>query len=81
MSVEVLVIVALRYPVFTGWNDRRHPLREGLLEDGVTVVAFVGEQVSGPDPRHQLRSLRTICRGTLRNKGSDRHTMRIHGQR
>ncbi len=80
MSVEVLVIVALRYPVVTGWNDGRHPLRDGLLDDGVTVVAFVGEQVFGADPRHQLCSLRAICSGTLRNNSSDRHTMRIHGQ-
>lgn len=80
MSVEVLVIVSLRCPVFAGRNDWRHTLRDGLLDDGVTVVAFVSEQVFGADPPNQLCSLRTICSGTLRNNGSDRHTMRIHGQ-
>jgi len=50
MPVEVLVIVALRCPVFAGRDDRRHAVRGGLFDEGITVIAFVGEQVFGADP-------------------------------
>lgn len=80
VSVEVLVIASLLLSVFARRDYDAHALPRGLLDDGITVVAFVGQQVLGADPFNQLRSLRAIRGGTLRNNDSDRHTKRIHGQ-
>jgi hypothetical protein len=80
MSVEILVIASFLFSVFARWDNHAHALRGGLLDDGITVVALVGQQVLGAKPFDQLRSLRAICDGTFRNKDSERHTKRIHGQ-
>ena len=80
MPVEVLVIASLPLSVFAGWDLDAHALSGGLLDDDITVVALVGQQMLGAESFNQLRSLRAICGGTLRNNDSDRHTKRIHGQ-
>ena len=80
VPVEVLVITSLLLSVFAGWDHDAHTLSGGLLDDGITVVALIGQQVFGAESLNQLRSLRAICGGTLRNNDSDRHTKRIHGQ-
>jgi len=80
MPVKVLVIASLLLSVFA-WRDHdAHALSGGLLDDGITVVTLVGQQMIGAESFNQLRSLRAICGGTLRNNDSDRHTKRIHGQ-
>lgn len=80
VPVEVLVIASLLLSVFA-WRDLdAHALSGGLLDDGITVVALVCQQVLGAESFNQLRSLRAIRGGTLRNNDSDRHTKRIHGQ-
>lgn len=63
-----------------GGMNCHHPLRDGLLDEDVTVAAFVGKQVFGADPRYQLCSFSTIRRGALCDNGSNRHTMCIHAQ-
>jgi hypothetical protein len=78
--VEVLVVVALDKPMLSRRDDRRHGLPGGLLEDGIGVVASVGKQVVSRYPLDQSASLRAISGGTRRNKDSERHTKRIHGQ-
>ena len=78
--VEVLVIGPLLFSVAAWRNLRLHPLCDGLLYDGVTVVSFVRDQVLSLQPLDQFASARTIRHGTRCNKDSDRHTMRIHGQ-
>ena len=80
MPLKVLVITSLRLSVFAGRDHDAHALSDGLLDNGIAVVALVGQQVLGTEPFNQLRSLRAICGGTLRNNDSDRHTKRIHGQ-
>ena len=80
MPVKVLVIASLLLSVFTRRDHDAHALSSGLLDDGITVVALVGQQMPGTESFDQLRSLRAICCGTLRNNDSDRHTKRIHGQ-
>ena len=80
VSVKVLVIASLLLSVFARWDHDAHALSGSLLDDGITVVALVGQQVLGAESLNQLRSLRAICGGTLRNNDSDRHTKRIHGQ-
>ena len=59
---------------------RLHTLAPGLLNDGVTVVALVGNQVFGINALDQSCRLRAIRSGAFRSDDSDRHTMRIHGQ-
>ena len=78
--VKVFVIRSLHGSVFARRNDRRHALLSCLLDDRVTVVAFVCQQIIGLHARDQAVSLRTIRCGTLCNNDSERHTMRIHGQ-
>lgn len=80
MSVKMLVIAPLLLSVFAWRDHHAHALSGGLLDDGIAVVTLVGQQVLGADPFNQLRSLRAICSGTLRNNDSERHTKRIHGQ-
>lgn len=80
MPVKVLVIASLLLSIFA-WRDLgAHALSGGLLDDDIAVVTLVGQQMLGAEPFNQLRSLRAICGGTLRNNDSDRHTKRIHGQ-
>ena len=80
MPVKVLVIASLLLSVFTRRDYDAHALCRGLRDDGIAVVTLVGQQVLGTESFNQLRSLRAICSGTLRNNDSDRHTKRIHGQ-
>ena len=80
VSVKMLVITSLFLPVFAGWDHDAHALSGGLLDDGIAVVALVGQQVLGTESFNLPCSLRAICGGTLRNNDSDRHTKRIHGQ-
>ena len=78
--VQVLVIWPLYCAVFPRWYDGVYPLIFCLFEDCVGVVALVGQKMFRPNRLNQSCSLRTISRGTLCNKRSDRHTLRIHGQ-
>lgn len=54
--------------------------RFGLFHQGIAVVALVRQQILGIQAFDQGRGLCAICGGTCRNKYSDWHTMRIHGQ-
>lgn len=80
VSVKMFVITSLFLSVFAGRDHDAHALSGSLLDNDITVVALVGQQVLGTESFNQLRSLRAICCGTLRNNDSDRHTKRIHGQ-
>jgi len=79
-AVEMPVILSLHYPVLSGWN---HDLHAGILRqinDLITVIAFVCNQVVCVYPLNKLAGLSTIRCGTRCNKYSDWVTMRIHGQ-
>ena len=78
--VEFFVIAPLLLPVSLGRDLRFHPLSGSLPDDRVGVVPLIGQQIFRRQPLDEFASLRTICRGTCRDKYSDRHTMRIHGQ-
>lgn len=78
--VEVLVVLARLLAVGAWRNDDLHPGNFSELGDGVGVVAFVGHQAVGGKVPGQRRSLSAIRDGTRSNNGSERHTMRIHGQ-
>ena len=78
--VEVFVIVALNESVLLGRDHRIHPLSRRLFEDGVGVVAPVGQKMVCGYSCDQVARLGAIRRGTWRHKNSDRHTVRIHGQ-
>jgi hypothetical protein len=78
--VEFFVIVSLLLSVLSRRYLRLHALFNGLLYDGITVVSFVCQQVLCRYALDQFASLRAICNGTCRDKYSDWHTMRIHGQ-
>ena len=78
--VEVFVIIALHQSMLSGRDHWTHPLLRRLLQDGVGVVASVGQKMFGDQAFDQFASLRTIRRGTCCNKDSDRIAMRIHGQ-
>ena len=78
--VEVFIVIALHESMLSGRDHWTHPLSRGLLEDGVRVVASVGQKMFGRQAFDQVASLRTIRRGTCCNKDSDRIAMRIHGQ-
>lgn len=79
--VQIFVIRSLDGAVFLWWNDHLHALFSGLLEKGVAVITAVRQQMLGTQSFNQAASLRTIRSGTLRDNNSERHTLRIHGQR
>ena len=78
--VEILIIRPLPCPVLPWWNDKFHTLLYGLIDDRIAVIATICNQAFGNNPLYQAASLSAIRCGTLCNRDSDRHTMRIHGQ-
>jgi hypothetical protein len=78
--IEVLVVSALDQSVLFGWDHRIHPLSCRLFEDGIGVIAPVGQKMVCGYSFDEGASLCAICGGTCRNKNSDRQTMCIHGQ-
>ena len=63
-----------------GRNNYRHVGAISLLNQCVTIVSFVRDQIACIYPFNKRVSLSAISPGTFCNKHSDRHTMRIHGQ-
>ena len=53
MSVEMLVIASFLFSVFARRDHDAHALSGGLLDDGIAVVALVGQQVLGAEPFNQ----------------------------
>ena len=49
MSVKVLVIASSPLSVFVRRDHDAHALSGGLLDDGIAVVALVGQQVLGTE--------------------------------
>ena len=78
--VQVFVIQPLGGSVFSRRDDCRHALFFGLRDHRIAVIPFIGNQLLGCHPFDQAASLRAIRCGALRNKDSERHTMRSHGQ-
>lgn len=78
--IEVCVIRPLHRAVLLRRDDGVHAPRPRQFKDGVGIVAFVPNQMIGVNSFNQAASLCAIRCGTLCNKDSDRHTMRIHGQ-
>jgi len=78
--VQVFVVRPLGRAVFARRNHRRHTLAFGLIDDRIAIIPVGGNQMFRRDPFNQAASLRAICRGTLRDNNSERHTNRIHGQ-
>lgn len=76
----MLVIGSLLLSVFAWWNHGLHALDCGFLNDGITVVALISNQVLRVEAGNELVGLSAIRSGTFCNKRSERHTMRIHGQ-
>lgn len=80
LTIQVLVIVTLFLAVLARRNLGLHPLAFRLLDEGVTVVALIRDQVFGGEALDERASLCALCAGSLRSNDSERHTMRIHGQ-
>lgn len=78
--VELFVILSLLFPVLSRRNLCLHALLYRLLNNRVAVVPLVRQQILCGHSLDEFASLRAICCGTCRDKYSDRHTMRIHGQ-
>ena len=80
--IQVFVVRPLGRAVFARRSLREAPyLAFGLIDDHMGSGApLVGNQMFRRDPFNQAASLRAICRGTLRDNNSERHTKRIHGQ-
>lgn len=60
VPIECLVVGALRLTVFTRWNFRRHALRGGLSDDGITVITAIPQQVVCTQALDQRVGMRTI---------------------
>lgn len=80
LSIEMAVECALNLAVFARRNFRLHALCLSLFNNGIAVIALVGNQMLGAQTGDQVCSFCAICAGSFCSKDSDRHTMRIHGQ-
>jgi len=78
--VQYVIILPLYLAVFPRWDNHLHPCSLSLLHNRIRIIAAVCQQNLGIDPLYEFFSQHTIRCGTLCNKYSDRHTMRIHGQ-
>ncbi len=78
--IEIFVICPLHNAVLLRRDDGVHPACPRQFKDRIGIITFIRDQMAGIHPLNQAASLRAIRCGTLCNKDSDRHTMRIHGQ-
>ena len=78
--VDVLVVYPLIFAVFARRDNRSYACILCLFNNRIAVIPSIRQKIVGIDPFDQLASLSAICRGTVCNNDSDRHTMRIHGQ-
>ncbi len=78
--VDVLVVHPLIFAVFARRDNRPYTRILRLFDNGIAVIPSIRQKIVGINPFDQLASLSAICCGTVCNKDSDRHTMRIHGQ-
>ena len=78
--IERGVIFPFHFAVFLRRDNYRHALFDSLLNEGISIIRFIGQQGFGAESLDQCSGLLTIRSGTLCNTYSDRHTMRIHGQ-
>jgi hypothetical protein len=62
--IQVLVIRPLFLAIFPRRDLHLHALATCLLHDGITVIAFIGQQVLGTAPLDQSASRRAIRLGT-----------------
>ena len=80
LTVNVFVVNTLHLAVFLGRDHHLHARRLRVFHNCVAVVTAIRQQILRIQAFDQLVSLRAISGGTLRNKHSERITMRIHGQ-
>ena len=78
--IKMLLVLPNLLTILLRRDDHFHSCRLRRLHDLVRVVGTVRKQIGGINPLNQLTGLAAIRSGTLCNKDSDRHTMRIHGQ-
>jgi len=80
LAIQVLIVVTLMFAVFARWYLCLHPLLVCLIDNLVTVIPLIRNQVLGPNAVYQIACMRAIRLGSCCNNRSERHTMRIHGQ-
>lgn len=78
--IKVSIIIAWLLAALSWRNYYLHPCGQRFFNDFVAVIATIGQQILRRYSFDQGTSLRAISNGTLCDKESDRHTMRIHGQ-
>ena len=78
--IQFFIVRSLYFSILFWRDNSFHSLFFCLFNNGITVIATICQQMICINPFDQAASLRAISSGTLCNKDSDRHTMRIHGQ-
>lgn len=79
-SVNILIIIALFFPIPPGWNNCLTACLHCLIKNLIAIITTVCKQKLRGNAVNQSCCLRAIRCGTCCNSNSDRHTMRIHGQ-
>ena len=70
--IQILVILTLNLPMDTGRYHHLHPLLLQPFDDGVGVIAAVGDEHLGLQSCHEGQSLCAISDCTRRDSDSDR---------
>jgi len=79
-AVEIFIIFASIFPVFAWGYVYLHTLVLCSLNNHVTVIALIGNQMFCFKSLYEFVCTCAIRCGSCCNNSSDRQTMRIHGQ-
>ena len=78
MPIGRLVVGALLFKVFAGWDIRLHALGCGLGDDNITVITSIRQQVFSTQALNQGACTRTISLGACAQEDTHGHPMRVH---
>ena len=79
-AIQIFVVLTRIFTIFLWRNHGFHTRTPRFFNNCIAVIAFIGNQILRIYSFNKAVSLGAIRCCALRNKHSDRHTMRIHGQ-
>ncbi len=80
MLIEMFIIFSLFFTVFAWRYHCFHLIFFYIFHYGITIISFICKDIFRIESIYKFASFFAISNGTRRNRHSDWHTMRIHGQ-
>ncbi|PIE82747.1 MAG: hypothetical protein CSA09_05510 [Candidatus Contendobacter odensis] len=67
------IVLARLFSIFPWRYDQLHTLQAGWLQEGIAIIAPVGQPQFRTKAANQAERRCTLCKGTCRNKCLDRY--------